>query len=949
MPEKDGFRDARGRWRTGFLHRLLLLSFPSDFREAYADDLLQALDDAAWAQRDAGRIAALLRWVRVAKDMLSQGLAERWDRVRGNVGPVPPRRPGGGAGGTPWSTRCELALREVRLAARALAHRPGFTLAFVSILGLSLAGATTLWGTVYHVSMAPLGFMDEDALVRVWYRTRRASTDEDFGLSDGMLAELRDHATTLQGVGYVMIAGTTTVLDPQDAPAERVTRLRVSDDFFDILGTGAAVGRTFSPGDGEADVVVLSHGTWQRRFGGRPEAVGSSIRLGGTIHTVVGVLPEDFRWLDATDEPVEFWTAVDLVPGRFDPFFYFSVARLADDATLQSAEAEVEALFKGIVDTHFPDLRRRPARFATVRPLRDDFLGAAKTRIRVLSAALVLVALLGAVNISLLLLIRAVGRARESAIRFALGGGVRRAVAPLVAELGLLLLGSAAIALVLSRIALTTVRQQGAAGLVRADAIGMSLPVLGGGAVISVLVFMLALGTVALGLRNRGGRAVLQAMADSVTGGRLPRSVRAPLIVTQVAVSLTLVSVAVLLGRSFVALSQVDLGFDSEGVVTGSLTLPSERYWEPVPSAGDRALRVTDELTELHRLLRERLRAHPEVRDASLAAHAPLSGRYGGFTPFRPEWFDGPDGEMPGGRRFVSSNDIDPDFLRFLGVDLLEGRWFRPADDGDAPPVALVSRSLADNMWPEGDAVGSRYQGWVDVLDDEGRLTFTTTWITVIGVVEDLRQWGLREVDESVYRPLAQTYQGGRLVDRSGRGPRLRLFVRHGGDAGEAVSHMRSVAAELVPGVPLDDVRPLDELVGDQLREPRFYVTVFGAFGILALTLALGGIGAVVGYGVSRRKREIGLRLALGAWTTGLFRLVAAETLALTAGGIGIGLVLAYVGGRLLEGLLFDVPTHDPATLLGSSVLFAFMALAATLIPTRRALSVDPAQTLRHE
>lgn len=466
----------------------------------------------------AGPVQRARFWLRTVADVVRHGLAERWGRMTGRSGPVPPRRPGSGVDRGSLGTRLEIAFKELRIAARSLTRQPGFAVAFVSILGLSLAGATTLWGTIYHVSIAPLGFQDEDRLVRVWYRTHRASTDEDFGLSDGLLETLRERSRTLAAVGYVMIAGTTTVLDREDAPPERVSRMRVSDDFFEILGAEAAAGRLFVVGDAQRHVVLLSHGTWQRRFGSSPDVLGRTLRLGGVPHTVVGVLPEGFRWLDSPDAPIEFWTAVPLLPSRFDPFYYFSVARLHGDATIESAQAEVEAIFERVHDVEYAHLRARPDRLATVRPLREDFLGPAGPRIRVLAVALALVGLLGASNVAMLLLIRAVGRARESAVRVALGGGARRVAAPILAELGILVAASVTVAFLLSWLALATVRRYGALGLVRADAIGVSSEVLAGGTVLAGLIAAAALAAVTVGLRRWGSRAVLQAMADSVTG-----------------------------------------------------------------------------------------------------------------------------------------------------------------------------------------------------------------------------------------------------------------------------------------------------------------------------------------------------------------------------------------------------------------------------------------------
>lgn len=304
---------------------------------------------------------------------------------------------------------------------------------------------------------------------------------------------------------------------------------------------------------------------------------------------------------------------------------------------------------------------------------------------------------------------------------------------------------------------------------------------------------------------------------------------------------------------------------------------------------------------------------------------------------------------MPGGRRWISHNAVAPDFLPFLGVELVRGRWLTDEDDATAPRVALVSEDLARNLWPRGDALGSRFRSWSFVAETQDTVRQVPGWTTVVGIVRPLREWDIRTTEETVYTPLAQDYALGTLVAASGRGPVLRLFLRHRGEAGAVAEHVRGVVSRLLPGTPVDDLRTLDDVVASQLREPRFLVALFLAFGAVALVLALGGIAAVVGYGVSRRTQEIGLRMALGARSGRVFRLIAAETLSLVGLGVLLGLAATWAAGRTLDSLLFEVRPWDPLSLAVTAVLFTAMALLAAWFPARRATSIDPARTLRYE
>lgn len=918
--------------------------------------MVDAFTDARGRLEGRGLRARTRFWVATLMDVAGSAGAEWGDRLRGRSGPVPPRRPGSAVASPSLGTRAESALRELRLAGRALARTPLFTLGVVLILGLSLASATTLWSTVYHVALAPLGFDDEDRLVAVWTRVRRTTTDADFALSDGHLRELRDRSAALGSVSAVRTTGQSAVLESDDGLAERVGAVQVLPDFFRVLGVEAAVGRTFGPDD--ADGVLLSHAGWVTRYGRDPDVVGRTVRLDGRTRSIVGVLPERFHF-PFGDGPPLFWRPASLDATNFSHHSLYAVARMRAGATPADAESEAHRIFAEVADRNAVEPSSRPGWLASVIPLRSDRVATDGSELTLLAGALGLVLLLGTANVTVLMLIRTVGRAREGALRTALGGSATQVAAPLLAELALLLLAAGILALALTGLGTRALRTQSVLDLPRIESVALSLPVLAGGLALATAAAGVVGIVVVWGLRRRSHRAILQAMASSIAGGRLPRSLRFPLLVAQAALSVLLLGGAALLGRTVLALTAVEPGFTTEAVLQAGLRLPTDPMWEPVPEVREvvyaertldrEVLRVRPAILDLHAQLRERLESHPSIEATTLAKDAPLSGSYGGVVPVVPEWFEGEDGDMPGGRRWITFNVVAPDFLPFLGVELVRGRWLGPEDDREAAPVALVSEALARNLWPGRDALGARFRTYSLQSDPDGTVRNAPGWTTVVGIVRSLREWDLRQAEETYYVPLAQIYAPGTLVDRSSRGSGLRIFVRHDGDVEGAVGHLRQVVADLLPGTPLDEVTPLDALVARQYREPRFFLQILGVCGAVALVLAVGGVFAVVGYGVGHRSREIGIRRALGARPGGLFRLVALDTLAAVALGVGLGLLATWGSGRALESTLFQVRPWDPLSLAAAGALFTAFAAIAAWIPVRRAAASDLARTLRQD
>lgn len=934
-------------------YRWLLLAFPPDFRGVYGADLLNTFRDEWRDHAESSRPHRVAFWARATRDTVIQGLAERWARLTGRSRRPRPRRPLRDVppGGAP--AFLEAASTELRLALRALRRRPGFTAASVLILSLSLAAATTLWGTVYQVSLAPLGFRDESHLVEVWSKAPNGGRVVDrFALSDGLLLALQKKTRTLSQLGWFDMWAPRNggVLEPDDQPPVRLPFTRVSTNFFSILGVRAALGRTFRKGEEGLPRVILSHRAWTTYFGGDPDVIGRSVRFRGEDREVIGVLPAGFSWPQLHGHQPDFFLPMRLDPTRIQISYFDGVGRIRPGVTLDQAEADASRIIQPLSSKAFgPGYWKGnpPKHLATVASLRDGQLGSVDARLRALGAAAAFLILLGVVNVSLLLLIRAMGRGRETAVRVALGGGRRRVVAPIVAEVAILIALAGVVGLALAAGALGLIRSLGPGSVPRLDQVALSLRVLAGGVGIAMLVALVSSTVPLMALRVLGTRGVLEVMAEGAGGASLPRTFRIPMLVAEETLAVTLLSGAALMARSLRALQDANLGFQAGGVLQGQLLLPKDPYWKPVKGA-PKYLSIAPELTVLRQELHQRLAEGPGVTRVTLAMHTPLGPRYGGIAPFITE-AHAEDGKMPPGKPYVGFNAIAPDFLSFMGVKLLEGRWLTRQDDADAPPVALVSQALARRFWPGEDPVGKRYRGWRTVPDSAGGFRDEKIWVTVVGVVPSLRERDLRDADETVYRTLAQGFPTGGYRFYAARGGRLSVFVRYRGDEATVARFIRHAVTELLPGTPVDNLSTMKSLVNSDLAEPRFLSGLFAAFGVLALLLAGGGVAAVVGFGVRSRTREIGLRVALGAWTREVLRLVARETLAFTALGVILGLVMSALGGHVLASILYQVPPNDPWSIAGAALIFTGIAGVAAWIPTRRALGIDPAEILRHE
>jgi putative ABC transport system permease protein len=809
-------------------------------------------------------------------------------------------------------TPMETFLQDLRYAARTLTRTPGFTAIAIATLALGIGATTAIWSLVDAVLLRPLPFTEPERLAAVWMSG--GSGGERYPMS---VADLRDWRARNRAFARVSAFVETRFALTGAGEPELLSGAWVTSNFFATLGVRSLLGRAPQLEDdrSEADaVVVLSHGLWRRRFGADPRVVGRTISLDGTPCTVLGVMPAEVAFPPGSYGPVEIWTVLkDAPPPRRGPYFLNGVARLAPGVTLEKAQAELAVIGRAVERDN--PLSNAGATFAAA-PLADDLVGAVRPALLVLLGAVGFVLLIAAANVANLLLVRAAGREREMAVRAALGAGRSRLARQLLTESVLLAAAGAAAGLLLAWWGVELLPRLAPAALPRLDRVALDGRVLGFTVLLTLATGLLfGLAPALQGSRRDLHGGLKEGSRSSESHGR--RRLRRLVVASEVAAALVLLVGAGLLLASYWRLQGTSAGIRPEGVWMTQVELPSARYEE------DR------QVIAFYRELLARIEALPGVRSAGVGISLPphMLTMTDGFTP---------EGHtVPPGRSapLAVLDFVSPGYFQTLGVPLLAGRPFGPADREGAPGVAVVNQTLARRYFPKG-AVGRR-------LKIGGPERPDNPWLEIVGVVADVKYGGLAAPAEpAYYLPTGQLASHG-----------MRLVVRaDGGDAAAGLAaRVRQTIRGLDRDLPVEAVRPLSGLVAESIAAPRLRTQLIGAFGALALVLAAIGIYGVLAYTVAQRTRELGVRMALGAGRGGVIRLVLGELLGVVLGGLAVGLAAAFALTRLLRGLLFEIAPTDPRIFAGVPLLLAVCALLAAYLPARRAAEVEPVVALRSE
>ncbi|HEV8122458.1 MAG TPA: ABC transporter permease [Candidatus Polarisedimenticolia bacterium] len=808
-------------------------------------------------------------------------------------------------------------LQDLKFALRSLRARPVIAVVAILALALGIGANSAIFSLVHAVLLRPLPFRDADRLVLIWHDYGKGMNLSKATLSVPTYIEYRDHVEAFESVavGTPWNANLTGAGDP-----ERLQGSLVSGNFFRTLGVAPTLGRDFLPEEdkpGGNRVVLLSDGLYRRRFGADPAIVGKTISLNGENHTVVGVVPKGFQFMMPVDlyKPVAF-TPEQAAPENHGNEFLVGVARIKPGLTMAQAAAQLAALGEKLQKQFYPE-GWHPVMF----PLHGEIVGDLRPALLMLNAAVACVLLIACANIANLLLARATGRAREIAVRAALGAGRLRLARLLLTEsLFLGILGGAA-GLVVAWWGIRVLQAAAPPALLQ--------NVLGGRpATINPAVLMFTSGVsvltgVLFGLlpAMRASRVDLH---DTLKEGARGESVGAHghrllggFVVSQVAVAFVLLVGAGLLLRSFARLREVDPGFRPERLMTMRVALPPNRYADK-PAIG-----------AFYERLGESLRALPGVTAAALVSNLPMSGNNSSGS-FEIEGSPTPDGQpSPHG----DSHYVSRGYFETMAIPLVQGRFFDGRDSKEGTPSILIDDVLARRYWPDGSALGHRLAKYGEGPDKQ------PVWRQIVGVVGHVKKYGLDgRVKEQYYVPAEQVPQAA-----------MSLVIRSASDPAEVVSAARAAVRALDPEVPVFSVKTMAEWLDDTLVMRRFVMSLLAGFAATALLLAAVGLYGVLAYSVAQRTHEIGVRMALGARSGDVVMMVVRRGMLLAAGGLAAGGVLAVGLTRFIQSQLFGVGAADPFTYLLFALALAGVALFACFIPARRAARVAPTVALRYE
>jgi len=816
-----------------------------------------------------------------------------------------------------WSELLDSVRKDVRFAVRSLRRAPGFTAAIVLTLALGIGASTAIFSIVRGVLLRPLPYADPARLVRIWEVSPRG--DDHNVASIGNYASWRSAAKSFSVMGaHGAPHGVSYV---GDGDPTQITVVEATPSLMQTLGARAALGRSFVPDDatGDGRIVVLSHQFWQRRFGLDRGVIGRRLMFNGVPHSVIGIMPEEFEFPAAG---VDIWRPVtddQIDSNERRSHNWLVVARLAPGATITSARAEMRSITGGLA-REYPQYMTGYG--TNVVAMGDDLVVRVRPLLLVLMAGATLLLVVACANIANLLLARAVSRRREMAVRGALGAARGRLLRQLLTEsLVVALLGGAlgvGAAAVLTRALLALAPSD----IPRLTAVHMDGSVLAYALVSTIvagLLFGLAPAVRLLAadrFRGQSLQLALRASGDRAGSGRTGPT-RSLLLVGELAISLVLLTGAGLLLRSAQRLGRIDYGYRTDGLVTASLDLPHARY-----DSTARHVQFYDRLLE-------RVSDLPNV--SGVAGTTESLGATG-ETTFSFAVEGRPSRNASGREDPQPLRVVAGDYFRVLGIPLRRGRAFTAADRAGGPPVVIVNESLARLHWPDRDPVGAR----ISLVGPSG------PWLQIVGVVGDARTTAADEAAApAFYMPFAQKRWSWMTW--------LTLVVRTNGtgDTTSLGSALRGAVRQLDPELPVHRVATVHQLYRESIARRRFATVLSGAFAVAALLLGMVGMYGVLSYGVVQRRREFGIRIALGARAAQVTSVVVREALVLAAIAVAIGSVAALALTRLLSDLLFEVSPTDPATFVTVAALVAVVAGLASWVPARRATRIDPASTIR--
>jgi putative ABC transport system permease protein len=798
-------------------------------------------------------------------------------------------------------------LQDIRYGARMLMRNPAFTAVAVVALALGIGANAAIFSVVNAVLLRSLPYADPDRLMMI--RETKLPQFPEFSVSPGNFLDWQKQNTVFERM-VAMASSSFNLVDGGEP--ERLQGVRVSDGFLDILGAQPALGRGFLAEEdqpGHNFVVILSHGLWQRRFGGDANILNRAITLNGQSYTVIGVMPASFRVMD---RPADLWAPIAFTAQQAQQHgshYLAALGRLKPGVTVEQARTEMSAIADRLA-AQYPD--SDAGWNVMVVPLLEYAVRSIKLALFVLLGAVGFVLLIACANVANLLMARATSRQKEIAIRTALGAGRWRIIRQLLTESLLLALIGGGVGLLLAvwgkdlllSLApedLPRVREASLDGWVLAFTVGITLLT---GIIFGLLPALQA-------SRPNLNETLKDAGRGSTEGGR-HHLFRSGLIIMEVATALVLLVGAGLLIKSFMRLQQVDPGFNPDHALMVKIVLPQKKYTTP------------EQVGAFYKQLLEKVAALPGVEAVGASCVLPLDDDFvlGFDIQGRPPLAPGED---------VSTNyySVSPDYFKAMGIPLRRGRLFNDHDIKDAPRVAIINETMARKYFPDEDPIGKRINVTMG----------PTLYREIVGIVGDVKHYGLdRDTPPETYEPYTQQPMSF-----------MSLVVRTPGEPTSLSSAIRGEVLSLDKDQPVSSIKPLTQLVSASIAQQRFAMLLLGVFAAVAMLLATVGIYGVMSYSVTRRIHEIGIRMALGASSRDVLRLVVGHGMRLALIGVALGLSIAFLVTRIMASLLFGVSATDLMTFTVFAVALTAVALVACLVPARRALKVDPMVALRYE
>ena len=793
--------------------------------------------------------------------------------------------------------------QDVRYCVRSLAKSPGFAILAILALALGIGANTAIFSVVNGVLLRPLAYGDPSRLVVILHEGQWPVSPDDY-------LDWRRQSRSFQQMGAAQVWSAALTGGEH---AEELPGMQVSPNMFSILGVPPLQGRTFEAGDDQparGHVAVLSYQLWQRRFGADPKIVGHEINLNGESYTVNGVMPESFHFAPFWATNVEVWVPL-LLDKRLNDRGGRSLrifARLRDGVPLQQAQADIDVICRRLAQ-QYPATNTDMT--AQVIPLQEKVVANIRPTLLVLLGTVGFVLLIACSNVANLMLVRANAKKKETAVRLALGSSRWRVIRQSLVESILLSVAGAAVATVIASWGIAgLIASLPAGSLPRLDDVGIDKTVL-----LFTVLIALATGVVCgLAPALRAFRTDLQESLKSggrgSTAGRSEHRTRALLVISEVALALVLLVGAGLMLRTFQHLQAVDPGFDPHHVLTLEV------------AAGGRAYPTGPGRIRFFEQLRTRLEALPRVESVSLINHLPISGdiwTLGIIIYGRP---DPPPAQQPTAAYRV----VQPGYFATMKIPMLQGRDFDNHDIRDTTPVAIVNEALAKHHWPGAPAIGQR-------------LRLGANWMTIVGVIKNVKQtdWTEKPEDE-IYLPHAQSDANFSFMT---------VVMRAHGDPLSLRKPVEEQVRSLDKDVPIAHVQSMEQVIADKLWRGRLAMTLLGLFAAVAVSLAALGIYGAISYSVSQRTGEIGMRMALGARSADVLRMILLQGLAVVGVGITVGLFGAWILTRTLGSLLYGVTARDPVTFIAVPIILIALSVVACCLPALRASKVDPVTALK--